>query len=240
MGWAAGAPSAATERRAPAKIERDMARTRADLAVTLGALRHQLAPRHLVERGSDMVAASLRKMKGELDAAVRRHTRWVELLGLATGLGWLVVARRRRTRRLHAPERDIASLLRPEREPPGWLVGPVPAASAPRNDAPTPAAQSIASATEHASIGETVLELNAFSAPDEVAYQFLAMAALAVAAAATVAMLLPSHHRKPRALGPSDRARADKARLREIMDAEPADDAAAKAALPPIIRGTVP
>ncbi len=220
-----------TERPSPTQIERDMDRTRADLAVTLAALRRRLAPPRLVEKGSDMVDATLRKVKDKLDAAVRQHARWIGVAGLAAaGVGWFLIAQGRRARMLGAPPRDIESLLRPEREPPGWLVGRIPTTSAPRSAA-APAAEPIGAATEQASVGETRVEPNAGSASYMVADHSLVIGALAVAAAAAVAMLLPPSRRQQRALGPSDRARAGGTPLRETQDPERADDAAAKAAL---------
>lgn len=218
MVWAAGAQSPATERPSPVEIEREMDRTRADLAVTIAALRQQLAPPRMVERGSDMLDATLRKMKDDLDAVVRRHARWIGLLGLAgAGLGWLLVAQRRRNRPLSAPRRDIESMLRPEREPPGWLVGPLPKSANRHHDAglrqtsgdapmagagPDIASAVIDAPAEQAGSangsgwsGETRLSRPRGVALDVAVQQPLVLGALALAAAAAVAILLP----RPRA-----------------------------------------
>jgi Protein of unknown function (DUF3618) len=227
----AGAPWPTAERPSPTEIERDMDRTRADLAATLAALRRRVAPRRLVEKGSDMVDATLRKMKDKLDAAVRQHARWIGVAGLAAaGVGWFLIAQGRRARRRGAPPRDIESLLRPERKPPGWLVGPMPTTSE-RRSATAPAAEPIGAATEQASLDETRVEPNAGGASHMVGDHSLVIGALAVAAAAAVAMLLPPSRHQQRTLGPRDGARAGGTPRRGTQEAEPGDDAAATTAL---------
>jgi len=206
MALAAGAQSSAPQRPSSAEVERDMGRTRADLAVTLAALRQQLAPPRLVERGSDLVDATLRKMTGELGAAARRHAGSIGLAGLAgAGLCWFLVAQRRR-RSLVAARRALASLLRPEREPPGWLVGPVTIAGEPPSATAVVSAEPTAAEPEPTRVAGP--EPLASSASHRAADRSLLIGALALAAAAAVAMLLPAR-RERRPLDATHRARDD-------------------------------
>ena len=227
----AGTQWPTTERPSPTEIERDMDRTRADLAATLAALRRRLAPPRLVEKGSDVVDATLRKMKDKLEVAVRQHARWIGVAGLAAaGVGWFLIAQGHRARRRGTPPRDIESLLRPEREPPGWLVGPIPMTSEPRSAA-APAAEPIGAATEQTYVDETRVEANAGGASHMVGDHSLVIGAFAVAVAAGVALLLPPSRHQQRVLGLSDEARAGGTPRRRTQDPEPTGDAAATTAL---------
>lgn len=80
------------ERRSPAEIERDIDRTRVDLALTLDALERKLRARHLVEKGFDM----LRDTLGTNDAlnrsldVIRANPVPVAMIGI--GAAWLVAS----------------------------------------------------------------------------------------------------------------------------------------------------
>jgi len=216
MALAAGAQSSTPERPSSAEIERDMDETRADLAVTLAALRQRLAPPRLVERGCDLVDAMLKKMTGALGAAARRHAGWIGLAGLAgAGLGWFLVAQGRR-RSLVAARHDVESLLRPEREPPGWLVGPVTIAGEPPSATAVVSAEPTAAEPEPTRVAGP--EPLASSASHRAADRSLLIGALALAAAAAIAMRLPAR-RERRPLDATHRARDHERRRRGPQDA---------------------
>jgi hypothetical protein len=74
-----------------AEIERQIARTRAEFGLTLDALAIELAPRHLVEQGIDMITDFLRANRPggiSFGAAVRADPVPLALIGL--GIAWLV------------------------------------------------------------------------------------------------------------------------------------------------------
>jgi Protein of unknown function (DUF3618) len=77
-----------------AEIESDIARTRANISETLDALERRLAPRHLLERGIDMVQNTLKGHGEEVGAtvsdALRANPIPVALIG--AGIGWLVLS----------------------------------------------------------------------------------------------------------------------------------------------------
>jgi hypothetical protein len=76
--------------KSPDEIEQDIARTRAQLGAVLDELEHQLAPRHLLERGVDMLKDTMSGEGGGLAETLRRHPVPLALLGL--GVGWMAVS----------------------------------------------------------------------------------------------------------------------------------------------------
>jgi hypothetical protein len=79
-------------RRSAAEIERDIGRTRAELALTLDALRRKLTARHLLDRGMDMITESIGDGEGigiGFDG-LRANPFALALIGV--GVAWLVAA----------------------------------------------------------------------------------------------------------------------------------------------------
>jgi hypothetical protein len=79
------------------EIEQDIAETRGQLGAILDALEHQLAPRHLLDRGVDMLKDTMAGAGGLADT-LRRHPVPLALLGV--GLGWMAVSMTGRSGRL--------------------------------------------------------------------------------------------------------------------------------------------
>lgn len=73
-----------------AAIEHDIAATRAELGTVLDALERRLAPRHLVEKGMEMVKDTIEGNAGAVGDAVRAHPVPLALIGV--GIGWFAVA----------------------------------------------------------------------------------------------------------------------------------------------------
>lgn len=77
--------------RSMAEIEREIARTRADLGLTLDALAVELAPGHVIEKGVDMITDFLNADRPggiSLGAGLRADPVALALIGL--GVAWLV------------------------------------------------------------------------------------------------------------------------------------------------------
>lgn len=72
------------------EIEQDIAETRGQLGAILDELEHQLAPRHLLERGVDMLKDTMSGDGSGLAETLRRHPVPLALLGL--GVGWMAVS----------------------------------------------------------------------------------------------------------------------------------------------------
>ncbi|MGH7098486.1 MAG: DUF3618 domain-containing protein [Stellaceae bacterium] len=79
-------------RRSAAEIERDLARTRAELSLTLDALRHKLTARHLLERGMDMVTQSIGDGQGIRIGFDGLRLSPIALALIGAGALWLVAA----------------------------------------------------------------------------------------------------------------------------------------------------
>lgn len=90
-------PSTYDGDKAPEEIESDIARTRASLSETLDALERRLAPRHLLEKGVDMVRDSMDGNVGRIGQVVREHPVPLALIG--AGVGWLLVSQSGAARR---------------------------------------------------------------------------------------------------------------------------------------------
>jgi hypothetical protein len=78
--------------KSPEEIEAEIARTREHLTATLDALERQIAPRHLMEKGAEMLKDSI---KGNLDTrglgeTLRENPIPIALIGI--GLGWLMLS----------------------------------------------------------------------------------------------------------------------------------------------------
>ena len=83
------------------EIEQDIAETRGQLGALLDAIEHQLAPRHLLDRGMDMLKDTMGGSgEGGLADSLRRHPVPLALLGV--GLGWIAVSMTGRSGRLGA------------------------------------------------------------------------------------------------------------------------------------------
>jgi len=81
------------------EIEQDIAETRGQLGAILDALEHQLAPRHLLDRGVDMLKDTMTGAGSSgLADTLRRHPVPLALLGV--GLGWMAVSMTGRSGRL--------------------------------------------------------------------------------------------------------------------------------------------
>ena len=79
-------------RRSAAAIEQDIARTRAELGLTLDALRHKLTARHLVERGMDMITESIGDGQGISIGFDGFRASPIALALIGVGVAWLVAA----------------------------------------------------------------------------------------------------------------------------------------------------
>jgi hypothetical protein len=73
-----------------AEIEQDIGRTRAELGATLDALERRLAPRHILEKGFDMVKETMSGNGGQIGETLRNHPLPLALIGV--GLGWMAVS----------------------------------------------------------------------------------------------------------------------------------------------------
>jgi hypothetical protein len=71
-------------------IEEDIVRTRGQLGAILDELERQLAPRHLLERGVDMLKGTMSGEGSGLGGSLRRHPVPLALLGV--GVGWMVMS----------------------------------------------------------------------------------------------------------------------------------------------------
>src|SRR5579875_199672 len=82
-------------RRSTAEIEQDIERIRAELGLTLEALRHRLTARHLLQRGIDMITEAIGEERGVSIGfnGFRADPFALALLGI--GVAWLRAARRR-------------------------------------------------------------------------------------------------------------------------------------------------
>ncbi len=75
----------------PDEIERDISETRAELGVILDQLERKLAPRHLLERGVDMLKGSMSGDGGnKVSETLRGHPVPIVLIGI--GVGWLAMS----------------------------------------------------------------------------------------------------------------------------------------------------
>jgi len=74
----------------PAKIEQDIAATRAELGAVIDALEQRLAPRRLMEKGMEMMKDTLEGNGGAFGERLRAHPVPLALIGL--GVGWFLVA----------------------------------------------------------------------------------------------------------------------------------------------------
>jgi Protein of unknown function (DUF3618) len=87
------APQSATE------IETEIRRTRMELGLTLEALEHQLAPRHLIGKGVDMITQSIRgnqAIKGNgaawVDVGEAARANPIPLALIGVGVAWFLAA----------------------------------------------------------------------------------------------------------------------------------------------------
>jgi hypothetical protein len=76
--------------KSPDEIEQDIAETRGQLGEILDALERQLAPRHLLEKGVDMLKNTMSGEDSGLTETLRQHPVPLALVGL--GVGWMAVS----------------------------------------------------------------------------------------------------------------------------------------------------
>lgn len=79
-------------RRSAAEIEQDIGRTRAEIGLTLDALRYKLTARHLLERGMDMITESIGDGQGISIGFDRFRASPIALAMIGVGAVWLVAA----------------------------------------------------------------------------------------------------------------------------------------------------
>jgi hypothetical protein len=76
--------------KSPQQIENDITETRAELGEILDALERKLAPRHLLERGVDMLKNRMSGDDSGLAGTLRGHPVPLALIGL--GIGWMLMS----------------------------------------------------------------------------------------------------------------------------------------------------
>ena len=77
----------------PQAIEEDIARTRVRLSATMEALKRELAPEQVLERGTELLRSSIEPAPGPFRTQTWAYA--IPLALIATGLGWLFLLRRR-------------------------------------------------------------------------------------------------------------------------------------------------
>jgi hypothetical protein len=75
--------------KSPGQIEEDISDTRGELGEILDELERKLAPRHLLERGMDMLKDGMSGDVGGIGETLRRHPVPLALIGI--GIGWVVI-----------------------------------------------------------------------------------------------------------------------------------------------------
>jgi|HubBroStandDraft_1064217.scaffolds.fasta_scaffold25696_4 hypothetical protein len=75
--------------KSPGQIEEDISDTRAELGEILDELERKLAPRHLLERGLDMLKDGMSGDVGGIGETLRRHPVPLALIGI--GIGWVAI-----------------------------------------------------------------------------------------------------------------------------------------------------
>lgn len=76
--------------KSPEEIEADIVETRAGLGEILDAIERRLAPRHLMERGIDMLKDTMSGEGGGLGDTLRSHPLPLALIGM--GVGWIMMS----------------------------------------------------------------------------------------------------------------------------------------------------
>ena len=76
--------------KSPGQIEEDISETRAELGEILDELERKLAPRHLLERGMDMLKDGMSGDVGGIGETLRRHPVPLALIGI--GIGWVAIS----------------------------------------------------------------------------------------------------------------------------------------------------
>ena len=105
----------------PQAIEEDIARTRVRLSATIEALKRELAPQQLLERGTELLRSSIEPAPGPFRTQTWAYA--IPLALIATGLGWLFLLRRHS----YQPETPAS-------------FGEIPAEEVERGETPNPAA----------------------------------------------------------------------------------------------------
>lgn len=86
--------------KSPQEIEEDITQTRAELGDILDSLERKLAPRHLLEKGVDMLKDTMSGNSGKVGDTLRSNPVPLALIGL--GVGWMVMSSTGGTRKLGA------------------------------------------------------------------------------------------------------------------------------------------
>jgi hypothetical protein len=86
----------------PEEIERDLARTRAELNSTLSAIEHRLSPGELVDQALDYLKGGPREFAVNLGEQARDNPMPVALMAIS--LGWLMLSSRREPSYRYGPE----------------------------------------------------------------------------------------------------------------------------------------
>jgi hypothetical protein len=229
------------------EIEQDIARTRAELSETLDAIERKLAPRHLLEKGVDMLRGSMDGDVGRVGETLRANPLPLALIG--AGVGWLLLSRggSDMTNQVSGEGRALGGNGAESRERAGGLLdrvkrvasAPVAAAEAAYEYARPKIEQTVERTAQYASevksrgaggyadqagqyAGEASRQLrNAGHQVSRAMDQHpLAVGALALAAGAALALLLPSSRLEDRYLGKTRDRLLDEARElgREALD----------------------
>ena len=82
--------------KSPDQIEADIVETRAELGEILDTIERRLAPRHLLERGFDMMKDTMSGEGGGFGETLRSHPVPLALIGM--GVGWLMMSSSTRAR----------------------------------------------------------------------------------------------------------------------------------------------
>jgi hypothetical protein len=82
--------------KSPEEIEADIGETRAGLAEILDTIERRLAPRHLMERGIDMLKDTMSGEGGGFGDTLRSHPLPLALIGM--GVGWIMMSSSARAR----------------------------------------------------------------------------------------------------------------------------------------------
>ena len=96
-----------------AQVERQIQRTRVELAATLDALEDKLAPRHLLEKGVDMWNENLNgseQLQRGLDA-IRANPLPIALIGI--GAAWLIAGQLINGQQVAAVRRRVSDMIEP-------------------------------------------------------------------------------------------------------------------------------
>jgi hypothetical protein len=95
--------------KSPQQIEADIDHTRTELGEILDALERRLAPRHMLERGVDMLKETMSGNTGKIGETLRDNPVPLALIGL--GVGWMLLSSTGATRRLSEASGQLGEQL---------------------------------------------------------------------------------------------------------------------------------